>query len=97
MPTYISLANWTDQGIRDVRGVPKRLDAAKQMLKDVGGEFKAAYMTMGAYDVVTIVEAPNDEVVARVLLAIGGLGNVRTTTLRAFSEAETRKIIASLG
>lgn len=97
MPTYISLANWTDQGIRDVRGVPKRLDAAKQMIKDVGGELKAAYMTMGAYDLVTITEAPNDEVVARVLLAIGGLGNVRTTTLRAFSEAETRKIIASLG
>ena len=97
MPTYISLANWTDQGIRNVKEVARRLDAAKQMIKDAGGELKAVYMTMGAYDLVTISEAPNDETVARILLTIGGLGNIRTTTLRAFSEAETRKIIASLG
>ena len=97
MPTYISLASWTDQGIRKVKDGPKRLDAAKKMIKDVGGELRGFYMTMGAYDLVTIVEAPNDEVVAKMLLTIGGLGNVRTTTLRAFTEAETRKIIASLG
>lgn len=96
MPTYISLANWTDQGIRNVKDAAKRLDAAKQMMKDAGGELKAFYMTMGAYDLVTIVDAPNDEVVAKLLLAIGGLGNVRTTTLRAFTETETRKIIDSL-
>ena len=97
MPTYISLMNWTDQGIRDVRGAPKRVDAAKQMMKEIGAELKAVYMTMGAYDLVAITEAPNDEVAAKVLLGIAGLGNVRSTTLRAFSEAETRKIIASLG
>ena len=97
MPTYISLASWTDQGIRKVKDGPKRLDAAKKMIKDVGGELRGFYMTMGAYDLVTIVEAPNDEAVAKMLLTIGGLGNVRTTTLRAFTEAETRKIIASLG
>ena len=97
MPTYISLANWTEQGIRNVKDAGKRIDAAKQMMKDAGGELKAFYMTMGAYDLVTITEAPNDEVVARVMLTIGGLGNVRTTTLRAFSEAETRKIVASIG
>jgi uncharacterized protein with GYD domain len=96
MPTYISLSNWTDQGIRNVKDGVKRLDAAKQMIKDAGGELKAFYMTMGAYDIVTIVEAPNDEAVAKLLLTIGGLGNVRTTTLRAFDEADTRKIIASL-
>jgi uncharacterized protein with GYD domain len=96
MPTYISLSNWTDQGIRNVKDGAKRLDAAKQMVKDAGGELKAFYMTMGAYDIVTIMEAPNDEVVARLLLTIGGLGNVRTTTLRAFDEADTRKIITSL-
>ena len=55
------------------------------------------YLTLGEYDAVAITEAPNDEVVARVMLTIGGLGNVRTTTLRAFSEAETRKIVASIG
>jgi uncharacterized protein with GYD domain len=97
MPTYITLANWTDQGIRNVRDAGKRLDAARQTMKDAGGELKAFYLTMGAYDLVTIAEAPNDEVVARILLNIGGLGNVRTTTLRAFTEAETRKILSSLG
>ena len=97
MPTYISLGNWTDQGVRNVKDATKRLDAAKQMMKDAGGELKAFYMTMGAYDLVTIAEAPSDEIVAKILLTIGGLGNVRTTTLRAFTEAETRKIIASLG
>jgi uncharacterized protein with GYD domain len=97
MPTYISLGNWTDQGVRNVRDVPKRLDAAKQMIRDAGGELKAFYMTMGTYDLVTIVEAPNDEIVARIFLMIGGQGNVRTTTLRAFTEAQTRTILASLG
>ena len=66
---------------------PKRLDAAKQMIKTAGGELKAFYMTMGAYDLVTIVEAPNDEVVAKVLLTIGAIGNIRTTTLRAFTRS----------
>ena len=97
MPTYISLGNWTDQGIRNVRDAAKRLDAAKQMMKEAGGELKGFYMTMGAYDLVTIAEAPNDEVVAKILLTIGGLGNVRTVTLLAFTEAETRRIIGSLG
>jgi uncharacterized protein with GYD domain len=95
MPTYISLCNWTDQGIRDVKGAPKRIDAAKRSIKDAGGEFKALYMTMGAYDVVTIIEAPDDETVAKFLLSIGGMGNIRTTTLRAFNEAETKSIIGS--
>ncbi len=97
MPTYISLTNWTDQGIRNVKDGAKRLDAAKQMIKDAGGELKAFYMTMGMYDIVTIIDAPSDEVAAKLLLSIGGLGNVRTTTLRAFTETETRKLISSLG
>ena len=84
MPTYISLANWTDQGVRNIKDGPKRLDAARQMIKDAGGELKGFYMTMGAYDLVTIVDAPNDEAVAKMLLTIGALGNIRTTTLRAF-------------
>ena len=96
MPTYLSLGNWTDQGIRNVKDAGKRIDAAKKMMKDAGGELKAFYMTMGVYDLVTIAEAPSDEVVAKVLLTIGGIGNVRTTTLRAFNEAEAKKIIGSL-
>ncbi len=96
MPTYISLINYTDQGIRTVKDSPKRLDAAKKLLKDLGGELKAFYLTMGSYDIVAIAEAPSDEVIAKFALTVGSLGNVRTTTLKAFPEAEYRKIIQGL-
>ncbi|MEK6525549.1 MAG: GYD domain-containing protein [Nitrospirota bacterium] len=96
MPTYISLINWTDQGIRNVKDSPKRLDSAKKMLKEMGSELKAFYMTQGSYDAIVIMEAPDDEVMGKFLLKIGSAGNVRTITLRAYSEAEYRKIIAAL-
>lgn len=96
MATYIILINYTDQGIRNVKDSPKRLDAAKKLLKGMGGEFKQFYLTMGAYDIVTVVEAPSDEAIAKFVLAAGSLGNIRTTTLKAFSEAEYRKIIGAL-
>ena len=96
MPTYISLINWTDQGIRTVKDSPKRLDAAKKALKEMGAELKAFYMTQGSYDAALILQAPNDEMLAKFLLKIGSAGNVRTTTLRAYPEDEYRKIIAAL-
>lgn len=96
MPTYISLINYTDQGIRNIKDSPKRLDAAKTLLKGLGGELKAFYLTLGPYDIITVAEAPNDEVVTRFVLALASAGNVRTTTLKAFPEAEYRKIIAGL-
>ncbi len=96
MPTYVTLINFTDQGIRNIKDSPKRLDAAKKMLKAMGGDLKQFYLTMGTYDIVVVAEAPNDEVVAKFALAVGSLGNVRTTTLKAFSEAEYRKVIAGL-
>lgn len=96
MPTYISLINYTDQGIRNIKDSPKRLDAAKKLLKGLGGELKAFYLTLGPYDIITVAEAPNDEVVTRFVLALASAGNVRTTTLKAFPEAEYRKIIAGL-
>ena len=96
MPMYIILINYTDQGIRNVKESPKRLDAAKKLLKSMGGEFKQFYLTMGAYDLATIVEAPNDEAIAKFALVVGSLGNIRTTTLKAFPEDEYRKIIAAL-
>lgn len=96
MATYISLINYTDQGIRNIKDSPKRLDAAKKVLKDLGGELKAFYLTMGAYDIVIVAEAPSDEVVARFVLGVGSLGNVRTTTLKAFGEGEFRKIVGAL-
>ncbi len=97
MPTYISLLNWTDQGIRNVKDSPKRLDAVKKSLKKLGGEVKAFYMTQGAFDLVLISEVPSDEVLAKFLLKAGSAGNVRTTTLKAYTETEYRNIIASLG
>ena len=97
MTTYIMLANWTDQGARKVRESPRRLDAAKKALEDMGGAFKSYFMTMGDYDMVAVYEAPDDAVAARFALQVGMLGNIRTRTLKAFPEAAYREIIASLG
>jgi uncharacterized protein with GYD domain len=96
MPTYITLGNWTEQGIRNVKDAPKRIDAARQLMKSAGGELKGYYLTMGAYDFVVISESPSDEVTAKILLTIAGQGNVRTVTLKAFDETQTRSILASL-
>ncbi len=97
MPTYIMLANWTDQGAQRVKELPRRVDTAKKALADMGGEFKALYMTMGEYDLVMMYEAPDDAVAARFTLLLGMLGTVRTRTLKAFPEAAYREIVASLG
>jgi uncharacterized protein with GYD domain len=97
MPTYVMLANYTEQGAQKVKDSPRRVDAAKKMLKDAGGEFKAFYLTMGEYDIVALYEAPDDAVAARFTLQLGMQGNVRTKTLKAFPEAAYREIINSLG
>jgi uncharacterized protein with GYD domain len=96
MATYIMLINYTDQGIRNIKDSPQRADAARQALSDMGGEMKELYMTMGGYDLVVVAEAPSDDVMAKFALTVGSQGNVRTTTLKAFSEAEYRGIIESL-
>jgi uncharacterized protein with GYD domain len=96
MSTYVMLIKWTEQGMRQVRDSPKRLDTAKNALKEMGGEFKAFYMTMGEYDLIGIYEAPDDAIAARFTLILGMLGNVRTTTLKAFPERAYREIINSL-
>ena len=97
MTTYIILINWTEQGVRDVRASPKRLDAAKKLIGDMGGSFKAFYLTMGECDMVAVIEAPDDAVLARFGLMLASGGNVRTRTLKAFPEAAYREIITSLG
>ena len=96
MPTYISLVNLTDQGIRNVRESPQRLDAFKKAVEAVGGKVNGFYLTMGKYDMVVIVEAPSDETAATVILSVGRLGNVRTETLKAFPEDQYRGIIAKV-
>jgi uncharacterized protein with GYD domain len=97
VPTYVMLANWTDQGARQVRESPRRFDTAKRSLIEMGGEFKAIFMTMGDYDLIAVYEAPDDAVAARFTLMLGQMGSVRTRTLKAFPEAAYREIVASLG
>lgn len=97
MPTYIMLANWTGRGAQQVKESPRRMDAAKKALADMGGAMKAFYMTLGQYDLVAVYEAPDDAVAARFTLLLGQLGSVRTQTLKAFPEAAYHQIIASLG
>lgn len=96
MARYIALLNWTDQGIRNIKESPKRLDAAKELAKKLKGEVIDFYMTMGAYDIVIVFEAPDDEAVAKFTLMSGMGGNIRTTTMKAFSEGDYRRIVGSL-
>ena len=96
MATYITLVRYTQQGIENIKEGPNRLDVAKQAFKAMGAELKEYYLVMGQYDAVVISEAPNDETVAKLALSIGSKGSIRTETLRAFSEDEYRKVIASL-
>ncbi len=96
MAKYIMLMNWTDQGIKSVKESPKRADAARAVAKKLGCELRKLYMTIGAYDLVGIVEAPDDEAAAKFALTVAAGGNIRTTTLKAFSEESYRRIIGSL-
>jgi len=96
MPTYVVLANWTDQGIRNIKESPRRLDTAKKAIEAAGGKMIGFYLTMGKYDEVLIIEGPSDEVAATMGLSTGSQGNIRTETLKAFSEAEYRNIIAKI-
>ena len=96
MATYVMLAQWTEQGMRQVEDSPKRVDAAKRMLREMGGEFRVFYMTMGEFDLVAIYDAPDDAIAARFTLMLGKMGNVRTRSLKAFPEAAYREIIGSL-
>ncbi len=96
MARYIELISWTGEGVKNVKDSPKRLDAARELAKKMGCEVRDMYMTMGAWDMVVIVEAPSDEAIAKFNLTLAMGGNVRTTTLKAFPEEAYRKIVAGL-
>ncbi|HUN46490.1 MAG TPA: GYD domain-containing protein [Stellaceae bacterium] len=96
MTTYVMLTRWTEQGMRQVKESPKRLETAKRALEEMGGSFRAFYMTMGDYDIVAVYDAPDDAVAARFSLVLGMQGNVRSTTLKAFPEPAYREIVNSL-
>ena len=96
MAIYISLCNWTDQGVANVKDSPKRLADARKVWKSAGAKLKDFYLTMGEYDFVIVSEAPDDETMARIALTAASAGAVRTKTLRAFPEKDYNAIIGSL-
>jgi uncharacterized protein with GYD domain len=96
MATYITLVNWTQKGVENVKDSPNRLDKVKAAVKAAGGSVKSWHLTMGQYDGVLISEAPSDEAYAKVILTIAAGGSVSTQTLKGFTEDEYRKIIAGL-
>ena len=96
MPTYIVLGNYTDQGIRAVRESIKREEAFRKQCEKVGAHIKDVYRTMGRYDMVATVDAPDDVTVSSLIYSLGAMGNIRTETLRAFSRQETEQAFAKL-
>jgi uncharacterized protein with GYD domain len=96
MPTYVSLINWTDQGIRNVKETVDRAARAEDLAQKYGARFERLYWTVGPYDIVAISEAPDDESATAFLLELGSLGNVRTTTLRAYDREEMSSILERL-
>jgi uncharacterized protein with GYD domain len=96
MPIYISLVKWTDQGMRNIKEAPQRVDAFKKGVQAAGGKLAGFYVTMGKYDIVTIVDAPNDEAMANIVLSTESKGSVRIQTLKASTEDQFRAIVAKI-
>lgn len=96
MSHYIVLANFTDQGIKGAKETTKRAKAFRDLATKMGAEIEKIYWTLGSYDVVLTMKAPNDETVASLLLKAGSLGNLKSQTLRAFDESEMELILAKI-
>ena len=94
MPTYVSLINWTEKGVANFKSTVDRAEAGQALAGTFGGALKEIYWTLGSYDIVAISEAPDDESATAFALALASQGNVRTTTMRAFSADEMKGIIA---
>ena len=97
MPKYVLLLNWTDQGIANVKETVNRYHAAKQLVESKGGSFDAIFWTQGPYDLVAVTEVPDEETGTAINLQLGATGNLRTLTMRAFSEDEMTGIIQKMG
>jgi uncharacterized protein with GYD domain len=96
MATFIISINWTDQGIRSIKEGPKRAGEARALAKTLGVEIKQVFQTSGDSDLIAIAEAPSGDEIAKLALAVGSRGNVRTRTVRAWTEPEFTKLIAEL-
>jgi uncharacterized protein with GYD domain len=97
MPMYVALIDWTDQGVRSFKESVDRYEAAQGQLESLGVTFEDIYWTLGAHDIVAVIDAPDDETLAAGLLAVAAQGNIRTTTLRAFNKDEMRSVIGKVG
>lgn len=97
MARYVSLSNWTDEGIRNYKDTMERADAIAALAKRLGGELVDVYWTVGPYDSVAILDFPDDEAGTAAALKVGSMGSIRTTTMRAFNRAEMSRIIAKAG
>ena len=96
MATYVILMNLTEQGIKDIKNAPARIEAGIKAFEAMGGKLMAFYTVMGEYDYVAIGEGPSDEAALTFLLGLGAQGNVRTTTLKAFTREEFAEIVKKL-
>jgi uncharacterized protein with GYD domain len=96
MATYILLATYTEQGIKGIKDTVKRTEAVKELAKKAGATMKESYWTLGAYDVVAVFDAADDETMTAFSLSVAKLGNVKTQTLRAFSGSEMTGILAKM-
>jgi uncharacterized protein with GYD domain len=94
VPAYIALIDWTEQGVRDFKNTVDRYEAAQSAFERLGVRFTNVWWTLGTHDIVATVEAPDDETLAAALLSVAGQGNIRTTTLRAFTREEMRTVIS---
>jgi uncharacterized protein with GYD domain len=97
MPTYVVLMNWTDQGVRTVKDTVQRREQADALAESRGARIEQVYWTVGPYDIVAILDAPDDESVTAVMLELSSGGNLRTTTLRAYDREEMSGILQRLG
>jgi uncharacterized protein with GYD domain len=93
MPTYISLINWTEQGIKNFKDTVERGEAATEAATALGGSIRDVYWTIGSYDIVVVADFPEDESATAFLLKLGSMGNVRTTTMRAFNQDEIGRVL----
>ncbi|MDX1435236.1 MAG: GYD domain-containing protein [Anaerolineales bacterium] len=96
MPAYVTLFNWTEQGLQNASATAERAQAAREAWEAAGGRFIGIWWLLGEYDGVVVHEAPDDETVTRLLLQAGMQGNIRTTTMRAFGEEEIERVVGEL-
>ena len=94
MPTFVVLANWTDQGVKNYRDTVQRAEGFREVVEKAGGRVRELVWTLGPYDIVAMVDAPDDETATAVALHNASLGNIRTTTLRAFDAQQMGEIVA---